>query len=120
MDKFDHLRNLAVMSAADGSLSENEISLLVDRCNELGLTEEHLESAIAYALSKKSAMVFPKIVEEQETILADLIRMMAADGHLAESEKRLFALAAAKMGFPQKRLDEMIDRLVKTKADPEQ
>jgi uncharacterized tellurite resistance protein B-like protein len=46
-----------------------------------------------------------------------MIRMMAADGQLAESEKRLFAFSAAKMGFPKDRLDALIDRLVKSVAD---
>ncbi len=101
------------MSAADGSLSENEIALLVDRCHELELTEEHLEKAISFALSRKATMALPKEVAEQETVLEDLIRMMAADGQLAESEKQLFALTAAKMGFPNDRLDSLIERLVK-------
>lgn len=114
MDKLDQLKNLAIMSAADGSLSEHEISLLVDRCSELGLTEEHLEQAIAFALSKNASMALPKDPDEQEKVLEDLIRMMAADGQLAESEKQLFALSAAKMGFPIARLNDMIDRLVKS------
>jgi uncharacterized tellurite resistance protein B-like protein len=42
--------------------------------------------------------------------------MMAADGQLTESEKQLFAVSAAKMGFPQKRLEALIDRLVKSLA----
>jgi uncharacterized tellurite resistance protein B-like protein len=117
LDKFDHLKNLAIMSAADGSLSEQEISLLVDRCDELGLTEEHLEKAIAFALSKQAALALPTDVEEQEKVLEDMIRMMAADGQLAESEKRLFAFTAAKMGFPKARLDALMDRLIKSVAD---
>lgn len=117
MDKFDQLKNLAVMSAADGSLSENEIALLVDRCHELGLSEEHLEKAIAFALSRTATMALPTNVAEQEVVLEDLIRMMAADGQLAESEKRLFALSAAKMGFPPEKLDALIDRLVKSVSE---
>jgi hypothetical protein len=37
---------------------------------------------------------------------------MAADGKLSELEKRLFALAAAKMHVDRKELDELIDKLV--------
>jgi uncharacterized tellurite resistance protein B-like protein len=117
LDKFDHLKNLAIMSAADGSLSENEVALLVDRCTELGLSEEQLEQAIAYALSKRAKLALPTDIDEQEKVLEDMIRMMAADGQLAESEKRLFAFSAAKMGFPKDRLDALIDRLVKSVAD---
>lgn len=45
--------------------------------------------------------------------MVDLIRMMAADGQLNESEKRLFALAAAKMNFSEDKLNQLIDRLSK-------
>jgi uncharacterized tellurite resistance protein B-like protein len=117
LDKFDHLKNLAIMSTADGSLSEQEVSLLIDRCSELGLTEDHLEQAIAFALSKRASLALPKEADEQEKVLEDMIRMMAADGQLAESEKRLFAFTAAKMGFPKEQLDALISRLVKSVVD---
>jgi uncharacterized tellurite resistance protein B-like protein len=112
LDRLDLLKNLVVMSAADGSLAEEEISLLFDRCAELGLTEEDLEKAISFALSKEASLMLPTDQNQQEAVLEDLIRMMAADGRLDESEKRLFALSAAKMGFPNERLDALIDRLI--------
>ena len=46
------------------------------------------------------------------SMLSDLIRIMAADGKLSEVEKRLFALAAAKMGIERSELDDLIDKLV--------
>jgi uncharacterized tellurite resistance protein B-like protein len=112
MERLDHLKNLVVMAAADGSLSEQEISLLIDRCSELGLSEEDLEKAISFALSGDAKLRFPIDRAEQNKMLADLIRMMAADGKLSEIEKRLFALAAAKMGVEREELDAIIDRLV--------
>jgi len=118
LEKLDLLKNLVVMSAADGSLSEEEISFLIDRCSSLGLSEDDLEKAIAFALSDEASLVLPKERAEQEAVLEDLMRMMAADGQLAESEKRLFALSAAKMGFPSNQLDTLIDRLVRGGAKP--
>lgn len=112
MEKLDLLKNLVVMSAADGSLSEEEIALLFDRCSALGLTEEDLEKSIAFALSGEASLALPTDRESQEAVLEDMIRMMAADGRLMETEKRLFALSAAKMGYPAEELDSLIDRLV--------
>lgn len=100
------------MAAADGSLTEQEIALLIDRCSELGLSEEDLEQAISFALSGNAKLRFPVDRLEQNQMLADLIRMMAADGKLSEVEKRLFALAAAKMGVERDELDAIIDQLV--------
>ncbi|MCA9126197.1 MAG: hypothetical protein KDB22_03890 [Planctomycetales bacterium] len=100
------------MAAADGSLTEQEIALLVDRCADLGLQEEDLEKAIAFALSGEAKLTFPIDRTEQDQMLADLMRMMAADGKLTEVEKRLFALAAAKMGINKEDLSSLIDRLL--------
>ncbi len=100
------------MAAADGKLSEQEIALLVDRCAALGLAEEDLEKAIDFALSGGAKLRFPVDRAEQNNMLSDLIRMMAADGKLTEVEKRLFALAAAKMGIEKAELDTLIDKLV--------
>lgn len=112
MQHLDHLKNLVIMAAADGSLTEQEIALLVDRCADLGLQEEDLEKAIAFALSGEAKLTFPIDRTEQDQMLADLMRMMAADGKLTEVEKRLFALAAAKMGINKEDLSSLIDRLL--------
>jgi uncharacterized tellurite resistance protein B-like protein len=116
MQHLDHLKNLVIMASADGSLSEGEIALLVDRCGEMGLDEADLGNAVAYALSDEASLKLPTEKEEQIAMLSDLVRIMAADGRLSEVEKRLFALAAAKMGIERGELDGMIDKLVGKKA----
>ena len=50
-------------------------------------------------------------------MLADLMKIMAADGKLSEVEKRLFALAAAKMHIEKDELEKLIDRLVGKSAN---
>ncbi len=112
MQHLDHLKNLVIMASADGSLSEREIALLVDRCGEMGLDEADLGRAVSYALSDEAALKLPREKKEQIAMLSDLVRIMAADGKLSEVEKRLFALAAAKMGIERVELDELIDKLV--------
>ena len=112
MQHLDHLKNLVIMASADGSLSEQEIALLVDRCGEMGLDEADLGKAVSYALSDEAALKLPTEKNEQIAMLSDLVRIMAADGKLSEVEKRLFALAAAKMGIERSELDDLIDKLV--------
>lgn len=118
MNRMDQLKNLVIMAAADGRLSQSEIALLIDRCAELGLKESDLESAIDYALSEKPALKLPTTKEEKEELLSDLLRTMAADGQLREVEKRLFAVAAAKMSVSAADIDALIDRLVLGKDSP--
>lgn len=112
MQPLDHLKNLVIMASADGALNQQEFGLLVERCSALGLAEEDLVNAIAFALSGSAKLQFPVDRLEQNEMLGDMIRMMAADGKLTETEKRLFALAAAKMGIEQGELDSLIDQLV--------
>lgn len=104
-----HLRNLVVMALADGSLGEREVNLIADRCAELGLDENDLQKAVEFGLGDDAALEIPPGVDDRETLMCDLIRMMAADGSLDEGEKRLFALAAAKMSMSAADVERLID-----------
>lgn len=117
MRHLDHLKNMVIMASADGSLTEREIALLVDRCAELGLEEADLGKAVQFALSDEAALKLPTDRKEQLAMLGDMMRIMAADGHLTEVEKRLFALAAAKMNIDREELDHLIDNLLGKSKD---
>jgi uncharacterized tellurite resistance protein B-like protein len=108
MDPSKQLRNLLVMALADGSLGEREVNFVTDRCAELGLGEDDLREAVSFALDDNASLNLPTAPAEQEQLLLDLLRMMAADGVLTETEKRLFALAAAKLDFDPQRIDSLI------------
>jgi uncharacterized tellurite resistance protein B-like protein len=112
MKQLDHLKNLVIMASADGSLTEREIALLVDRCQQLGLGEKDMEKAIEFALSGNATMKLPTDHAEQIAMLSDLVRVMAADGSLSDVEKRLFSLAAAKMEIDRDEIEDLIDNLV--------
>jgi uncharacterized tellurite resistance protein B-like protein len=112
MRHLDHLKNLVIMASADGSLTEREIALLVDRCADLGLEEADLGKAVQFALSDEASLKLPTDRKEQLAMLGDLMRVMAADGQISEVEKRLFALAAAKMNVDREELDHLIDELL--------
>lgn len=103
------LRNLIVMAFADGSLGEREVNLVAQRCAELGLDEYDLQKAVEFGLGDDAALELPKDRTEQTELMLDLIRMMAADGHLDEGEKRLFALAAARMEMSAAEIEQLID-----------
>ena len=107
------LRNLVVMAFADGSLGEREINLVADRCVDLGLDEYDLQKAIEFGLGDEASLELPTEMEQRRELMQELIRMMAADGTLAEAEKRLFALAAVKMELTEKDVNEIITRTVK-------
>ena len=64
---------------------------------------------IKAGLADGARLEVPEDASEREELLRDLIRVMAADGHLDESEKRLFALAAAKMSISAADIERLID-----------
>jgi uncharacterized tellurite resistance protein B-like protein len=113
MKIMDKLRNLLVMAASDGSLSESEMGYLTDRCQKWGLTEAALADAIKYALSKDAELTLPPRESDRLEMLEDLMAMMAADGELAETERHLFAIAAAQMNISEAKLNRIIDKLTR-------
>lgn len=109
-DRTRVLRNLVVMAMADGSIGEREVAMMADRCHELGLGEAELSHAIRFGLGDDAALELPSSSEERDALMIDLIRMMAADGVLEEGEKRLFALAAARMEMSPEHLDRLLSQ----------
>ena len=112
MKPLDRLTNLLVMAAADGSLTEREFRFLMSRCSRWGLSEPEFCRALEYACSAQAELRIPADKEDRIAMLRDLLRMMAADGDLAETEKRLFASAAAKLELSRDELNELIDSVV--------
>lgn len=111
------LRNLIVMALADGSIGEREVNLIADRCEQLGLIEDDLQKAIEFGLDDDAAVEIPSEPDERESLMKDLILMMAADGYLAESEKRLFALAAVRMKLSTADVDRLISETLPESDD---
>jgi uncharacterized tellurite resistance protein B-like protein len=111
MNRSQHLRNLLVMALADGSLGEREVNFVSDQCAALGLGESDLRDAVKFALDDNASISLPSDPTEQEALIRDLLRTMAADGMLAEKEKRLFAVVAAKLNFDIAKIDLLIDQM---------
>lgn len=112
MKNQQRIRNLMVMALADSSLTEREVRYLTDRCAEMGLGAAELHDAMEYALKDRAAIKLVQDTEESELLLADLLRMMASDGKLAQDEKHLFAVCAAKVGYGGEEVDALIDKLL--------
>ena len=112
MNFLQHFTNLLIMAAADGTLKEREIKFLMNRSARWGITEEQFSEAVAHALSDRAELRIPTQEPERLSMLQDLIRMMAADGELAEVEKQLFATVAAKMKISNEELNEIIDSVL--------
>ncbi|MDP6058745.1 MAG: TerB family tellurite resistance protein, partial [Pirellulaceae bacterium] len=62
--------------------------------------------------SDRAELQIPPNKQDRIDLLQDLIRTMAADGQLAEIEKRVFAMAAAVMELKEGELNRIIDSVM--------
>ena len=120
MDRFEKFKNLLTMAAADGKLTEREIEFLSNRALQWGLTDHQFTEAVNNALEHQGEVAIPRSRAERLELLRDMIRMMAADGQLADVEKQLFATVAAVMKMRSDDLDQMIDELLNAESVADQ
>ena len=97
---------------AYGQMAESELRLLSDRATQLGVTDDEFEDALHDAILGRAALTLPTDPDERIEILKDMVRMMAADGKITDSEKQLFALASGVMGIGADRLNRLIDQVL--------
>ena len=112
MDVDEKFRNLLIMAAADGRLTEREINLLSDRSARWKISDADRDAAIELVLAEQPQLRIPSEKSDRVEMIRDLMRMMAADGELADLEKQLFATAAAKMGVSEHELNKIIDSII--------
>lgn len=101
-----------VLAAADGRMTEEEIVFLSLRASRWGITDEQFQETLEFAKSQEADLEVPTNRQERREMLADMLRMMAVDGDLSETERRLFAVVAATMGFEREELNALIDHVV--------
>ncbi|MCA9151405.1 MAG: hypothetical protein KDA92_18965 [Planctomycetales bacterium] len=108
----DVFLNLLIMAAADGSIAESELGLLAHRAAEWGITDEQFEDALEKAASGRAELTVPNDPAERKLLLKELVRMMAADGKLSDSEKQLFAVFSSASGIGDEELNRLIDEVI--------
>ena len=112
MDPIDQLKNLVMMSAADGSFNQDEIRFLSDRAAAWGIPEREFVRAFDEALSQEYSLVVPADREEQIEMLENMVRMMESDGQIADVERKLLATAAVATATSSSELDALIERVL--------
>jgi uncharacterized tellurite resistance protein B-like protein len=113
MRRIDAFRNLMVLAAADGKITEPELALLIQRSDEWDVSDAEIQSAIEYAQSPEAALALPIEPRECRAMLAEMMRLIAVDGELAEIEKQLFAMAAARMRISDSDLNQLLDEILR-------
>ena len=112
MDRVMLFENLMVMAAADGRFTEEEVAFLAGRAQRWGISDQQIQEALAKAEPDKAELVLPAESSDQVELLREMILIMAVDGELHETEKRLCATAAAVMNVSSDQFDRILDSLL--------
>ena len=109
MDRKDMLTDLLMMAAADGSIGEDELRMLAQRAEKLGISEAEFDQAQKQATNESTKLVIPEEKADRIALLRDLLQVMIADENLSVNENRFFSKAAAAMSISDTELKEILE-----------
>ncbi len=112
MDKLNLFQNLVFMAASDGKFTDEEIQALAVRAESWNISNDDFDSIIVGLQSGDVDMILPETREQKTELLSEMVKIMAADGELAEVEKQLCATAAAKMDFTMQEFEQILSSLI--------
>jgi uncharacterized tellurite resistance protein B-like protein len=110
--RLDLFHNLVNLAAADCRFTDEELEFLAQRAERWGVSTEEFDAAIAGISTGVAQIDLPRLPQARRQLLREMIRLMAADGELAEIEKRLCAVASAKMDFSSQEFEELLESVL--------
>jgi uncharacterized tellurite resistance protein B-like protein len=116
MPKLDLFRHLVAIAASDGEFSNSEVQMLAVRANQWNITQQQFDDVVTEIKSGHVHLKLPVRMDERVELLKNMMHMMAIDGVLAEEEKKMCAMASARMGFTSEQFDQILDELLKDLA----
>ncbi len=92
-----HIQNLVVLAFVDGVIDPEELDLLHDLAEEIGISTSELDHWLENA--EELVLKFPNTMEDRERHLIDMINLANSDGHFSQSEFDLCKLMADKLPY---------------------
>ena len=112
MEKLEIFHSLVNLAAIDRKFTDEEIQFLVDRANRWNIPTSEFETALAGLSEGTVEVTIPESHEDRVILLKEMIRLMAADGDLADQEKRLCAQASGRMDFTSQQFAQILDEVI--------
>lgn len=104
--KLSHLKNLVVLSMADGKVDKSELAAIAAICSREGLTEDDFRKCLNNPQSID--FVPPKDNITRVRYLKDMVLLMMSDGNVDENELLVCKLTAEALGFKHEVIDAML------------
>ena len=112
MERVELFHNLVNLAAVDGKFTDEEVRFLAARAERWNISADEFETAMAGLTTGEIQVKIPEDNVARIELMKEMIRLMAIDGELAETEKRLCALASAKMDFTGPQFDKILDSVI--------
>ncbi len=112
-DRTTLFHNLVNLAAVDHKFTEEEIAFLVNRAEAWNIHSDEFETALAGISTGEIQVTIPDDHDQRVALLKEMIRLMAADGEMAETEKRLCASASAQMDFTNAHFSLILEEVIR-------
>lgn len=112
MDKVELFHSLVNLAAADKKFTEEEIKFLVNRAEQWGIANDEFETAMAGISTGELQVKIPDGHDDRVLMMKEMMRLISADGELAEMEKQICAQASAKMDFTSQQFNDILDEVI--------
>ena len=112
MEKYQLFHNLVVLAASDGKFTDEEVQALAIRAEQWNISNDDFNSIIVGLQTGDVDLVLPESHDGCVELISEMVRVMAADGELAEIEKELCATAAAKMQISSGEFESILNALL--------
>ena len=113
MDPIKLFHNLINLAAVDQKFTDEEIDYLIEVANRYNIPSEEFESGLTGIREGMIEVQLPEGEEDRQTLMKEMIKMMAVDGELNEMEKRLCATASARMDFTSQQFDAILEDVLR-------
>lgn len=112
MENLSIFHSLVNLAAIDKKFTEEEIRFLVERAERWNIPTDEFETALAGLTEGTIEVTIPESHHDRVVLLKDMIRLMAVDGDMADTEKRLCATASDKMDFTSSQFSQILDEVI--------
>ncbi|MEJ2005527.1 MAG: hypothetical protein P8X57_11305, partial [Cyclobacteriaceae bacterium] len=92
-----HIQNLVVLAHVDGVIEQEEIDLLHELAEEIGISAKDVDHWLENA--NELVLSIPNTNEEREQHLINMINLSNSDGHFSHAEYELCQLMAEKLPY---------------------
>jgi uncharacterized tellurite resistance protein B-like protein len=112
MEKLEIFHSLVNLAAADNKFADEEIQFLVERAERWNIPTSEFETALAGLTEGTLEVTIPESHHDRVILLKEMIRLMAIDGEMNETEKRLCAAASGNMDFTSQQFAQILDEVI--------